>query len=129
MKDYKKATANLPTSRSAVSKHTPASGSKNDIFNKAAQILENTPLSDQHVTKIIDSVSRIAEMRAQQSIDEAATTDKIRMIMVNFQNDSNRCEKAIEYLREFKNILNKRELGQLASTIIKVQLGRSPDKI
>jgi len=101
-----------------------------DNSNKLAQNESNvlnylkSTITQERVGQIINIAGRVVDARLEAGLIEAKSTNKIREILIEFQNDSNRCERAAEYYEMFKDVMSEEERGQIAVAIIKVQLGQ-----
>jgi hypothetical protein len=106
-----------------------SSGVELSRFDKAMAIFDKIPITEQHVTKIIDTLATIAEKRTEQAIREAQTTDKIRIMIADFERDAARCDHAAQYLRELKDLMTPEEVSWVAAAIPKIILGVSPNDL
>lgn len=97
----------------------------NYSLDRAIKILENLPITERHIDIIIDTCSRVVELKIQQGIIDSQVSNNIQMLVSKFQNDSKRCENAISILKEFEYKLPDELIGELVVLAIKVQLGVS----
>jgi hypothetical protein len=87
------------------------------------EFLKSDQLTQDHITKILSIGERIVEARIQAGIADAMTTNRIRLVMTELNADTSRCDRAVEHLEKFAEMLSKEELGELVSLIVKKQLG------
>ena len=98
-------------------------------FDKTMQVLNEMPITEQHVSKVIDTLSDIAMMRSQQAIEESKSENRIKLMIAKFENDTSRCERSVEYLKDIGGYLSDEEKGKLITSIIKLQLGVPAEKL
>ncbi|MFC1834882.1 hypothetical protein ACFL2Q_09130 [Thermodesulfobacteriota bacterium] len=104
------------------------SGSKLPIKKEGAlslfkEFITSDQLTPEHITKILNIGEKIVEARIKAGLDDAMTTNRIRVLMTELNADTTRCDRAVEHLEKFGDLLSKEEVGQLVSLIIKKQLG------
>lgn len=87
------------------------------------EFIKSDQLTQEHITKILSIGERIVEARIQVGLADAMTTNRIRLLMTELNADTTRCDRAIEHLEKFAELLSKEELGELVSLIVKKQLG------
>ncbi|MCZ7538145.1 MAG: hypothetical protein M5T61_20890 [Acidimicrobiia bacterium] len=90
-------------------------------------LLTSDKITPEHVTMVLDTVAKVVEARAKAGLIQAATDQRIRVMMAELRTDTARAEQSVEIFEALQQYLDPETRSRVAAEviplIIKKQLG------